>query len=167
MLPAGSAFSIGELAVLPRSPPPPPLPPLLPPENINGPDPHRRCPCPGSRGGLLSATSSPEWLLPPAIPAFDGAGDLTDPEEEDEDVATLTRGRSGDTGEPRSAKTFALASGLSLTPSSCSASASAAARRRIRSASDIAGPSPRSLSNAATYTPELPLLLFSSPSKQA
>ena len=166
MLPAGSAVSIGELAGFPRSPPPPPLPPLLPPENINGPDPHRRCPCPGSRGGLLSATSSPEWLLPTAIPAFDGAGDLADPEDDDEDVATLARGCSGDTGEPRSAKTFALASGLSLTPSSCSASA--AARRRIRSASDIAGSSPRRLSNGATYTPELPqLLVVPSPSKQA
>ena len=131
MFPVGSAFSIGELAVLPRSPP---LPPLLPPENINGPDPHRRCPV--IRGGLHSATSSPECLLPPAIPAFDGIGDLADPDDEDEDVATLARGRRGDTGEPRSAKTLALASGLSLTPSSCSASA--AARRRNRSASDMA-----------------------------
>nr|ACR35881.1 unknown [Zea mays] len=135
MFPEGSAFSIGELAVLPRSPPPPPLPRLLPPENINCPDPDRLCAI--SRGGLHSPTSSPEWLLPPAIPAFDGAGDLADPEDEDEDVATLARARSGDTGEPRSAKTFALASGLSLTSSSCSTSA--AVRWRIRSASDIAG----------------------------
>jgi hypothetical protein len=146
MFPVGSAFSIGELAVLPRSPPP--LPRLLLPENINCPDPDRRCAI--SRGGLHSPTSSPEWLLPPAIPAFDGAGDLADPEDEDDDVATLARARSGDTGEPRSAKTFALASGLSLTSSSCSASA--AVRWRIRSASDIAG-SPRAASAMPVPTP--------------
>ena len=162
MLPAGSALVIGELAVLPRSPPPPPLPPLLlPPEKISGPDPDRRCP--GSRGGWLSTASSPEWLLPPATPAaptFDCAGDLADPEEEEEEVVMLARARSGDTGDPRSANTLALESGLSRTapPSS----AIAAARRRNRSASDMAGshrkispippPAPRNSSSSPDQT---------------
>jgi hypothetical protein len=154
MFPAGSAFSIGELAVLPWSPAP--VLPLLEPENINGPDPHRRCPV--GRGGLLSATSSPEWLLPPAGPAFDGGRDLPDLEDDDEDAA---RAHSGDTGDPRSAKTFALASGLSLTSSSWSDSASAL--RRIRSASDIARISTRRLSNAAACALQLARPLLPSP----
>jgi hypothetical protein len=83
---------------------------------------------------LLSATSSPESLLPLAAPAFDGGRDLPDLDDDEEDAA---RANSGDTGDPRSAKTFALASGLSLTSSSWSDNASAL--RRIRSASNIAG----------------------------
>ena len=115
----------GELAVLPPPPPHPPTLPalLLPPEKISGPDPERRWP--GGRGGLLPS-SSPEWFprLPPlptaAAAALPGAGDLADPADEDEDdgVAAAERRRSGETGEPRSAKTSAFRSGLSLTPSS-------------------------------------------------
>lgn len=146
----------GELAVLPPAPHPPTLPPLLlPPEKISGPDPERRWP--GGRGGLLPS-SSPEWFpraapgpLPTAAAAaLPGAGDLAEPADEDEDdgVAAAGRRRSGETGEPRSAKTSAFRSGLSLTPSP-SWSESAAARRRIRSASAITGARSRQPTRAA------------------
>jgi hypothetical protein len=106
MFQAGSTLSIGELAMLPWSPPL--VLPLLEPKNINSPDPHRRCPV--SCGGLLSTTSSLESLLTPSAPAFNGGRDLPDLEDVEEDA---TRAHNGDTGDPRSAKTIALASGLS------------------------------------------------------
>ena len=148
MLPVGSALVSGELAVLPLPlPPPPPPPPTLPalllaPEKMSGPDPERRWP--GGRGGLVvSGASSPEWLPRAPLPmaALPGAGDLAEPAEEDEDegVAAAGRRRSGETGEPRSAKTSAFRSGLSLAPASCSVSAAARRRIRSRSASAITG----------------------------
>jgi hypothetical protein len=106
MFQAGSAFSIGEIAMLPWSSPS--VLPLLEPKNINSPDPHRRCPV--SYGGLLSTTSSPESLLAPTAPAFNGSRDLPDLEDDEEDAA---HAHNDDTGDPRSTKTFALASGLS------------------------------------------------------
>jgi hypothetical protein len=46
----------------------------------------------------------------PAAPVFDGGRDLPDLEDDEEDVAHM---HNSDNGDPRSTKTFALASGLS------------------------------------------------------
>lgn len=120
MLPVGSALVSGELAVVL----------LLAPEKMSGPDPARRWP-----GGLvLSCASSPEWFPRPPLPAaaLPGAGDLAEPDEEDEvEGVAAGRRRSGETGEPRSAKTSAFRSGLSLAPPPASCS--------VRSASAITG----------------------------
>jgi hypothetical protein len=53
--------------------------------------------------------------FPAALP---GTGDLADPvgEDEDDGVAAAGRRRSGETGEPRSAKTSAFRSDLCLRP---------------------------------------------------
>jgi hypothetical protein len=70
----------------------------------------------------LPPSSSPEWFPRTAAPlpaaALPGAGDLADPADEDEDdgVAAAGRRRSGEAGEPISAKTSAFQLGLCWRP---------------------------------------------------